>query len=137
MSFESIVELRPHSNRLERWKLGEVKARETTFTVTTLFGRKNSFFEKKNIGPCAWNSVAEFQIERARREEDLGFKIQRSVFLFRISFFIFHFFEKGSPESRVYPFYGIIRGVAHFGKVTFTFPIPSPFLCDFYVKGFT
>ena len=89
MSFESIVELRPHSNRLERWKLGEVKARETTFTVTTLFGRKNSFFEKKNIGLCAWNSVAEFQTERARREEDLGFKIQRSVFLFRISFFIF------------------------------------------------
>ena len=100
MSFESIVELRPHSNRLERWKLGEVKARETTFTVTTLFGRKNSFFEKKNIGPCAWNSVAEFQTERARREEDLGFKIQRSVFLFRISFFIFHFFEKGSPVVR-------------------------------------
>ena len=31
----------------------------------------------------------------------------------------------------------LTRGVAHFGKVTFTFPIPSSFFCDFYVKGFT
>ena len=90
MCFESIVELRPHSNRLERWKLGEVKARETTFTVTTLFGRKNSFFEKKNIGPCAWNSVAEFQTERESTERG-GFGIQNSKVGFSFSYFIFHF----------------------------------------------